>query len=154
MADPISPGSHDSLPEDGAENWRDGYAEAIERINSLSPEMVTIGALRASTMGLVTAAEKNGRPTDLFDYLSEKDPLGSSTAYRSSSKSPCISSPSTGSTAIDHPGSVQRGCVGVEGGRIGVWRLPLPPQRLNSAEGTCFDGELPEGCQEQMNVAP
>ena len=58
------------------ENWRHGYTEAVERINSLAPEMVTIGALRASTMGLVTAAENNGRPTDLFEYLSEKDPSG------------------------------------------------------------------------------
>ncbi len=61
---------------DANEDWRVGYSEAIERINSLAPEMVTIGALRASTMGLATAAEKNGRPTDLFDYLSEKDPSG------------------------------------------------------------------------------
>jgi spore photoproduct lyase len=58
------------------ENWRDGYASAIEKINALSPEMVTIGALRASTRGLATAAKNNNRPTDLFDYLSEKDPSG------------------------------------------------------------------------------
>lgn len=61
---------------DAGEDWRVGYTRAIERINALRPEMVTIGALRASTMGLATAAEKNGRPTDLFDYLSEKDPSG------------------------------------------------------------------------------
>ena len=61
---------------DDADDWRTGYGEAIERINGLAPEMVTIGALRASTMGLATAAKKNGRPTDLFDYLSEKDPSG------------------------------------------------------------------------------
>jgi spore photoproduct lyase len=61
---------------DAQEDWRAGYNEAIERINDLAPEMVTIGALRASTRGLATAAEKNGRPTDLFDYLSEKDPSG------------------------------------------------------------------------------
>jgi spore photoproduct lyase len=61
---------------DVEDNWRAGYTEAIDRINGLAPEMVTIGALRASTMGLATAAEKNGRPTDLFDYLSEKDPSG------------------------------------------------------------------------------
>jgi spore photoproduct lyase len=61
---------------DGDDTWRNGYAEAIERINALAPEMVTIGALRASTMGLVTAARNNHRPTDLFDYLSEKDPSG------------------------------------------------------------------------------
>jgi spore photoproduct lyase len=62
--------------DDGDQNWRDGYAEAIKRINGLAPEMVTIGALRASSMGLETAAARNGRPTDLFDYLSEKDPSG------------------------------------------------------------------------------
>lgn len=60
----------------GSESWQQGYGEAIDRINSLGPEMVTIGALRASSMGLVTAARKNDRPTDLFDYLSEKDPSG------------------------------------------------------------------------------
>jgi hypothetical protein len=61
---------------DAEENWQHGYAEAVERINALDPEMVTIGALRASTRGLATAAKKNDRPTDLFDYLSEKDPSG------------------------------------------------------------------------------
>jgi spore photoproduct lyase len=61
---------------DPSETWRDGYAETINRINRIGPEMVTIGALRASTMGLATAAEQNGRPTDLFQYLSEKDPSG------------------------------------------------------------------------------
>jgi spore photoproduct lyase len=68
--DPMIPYSDDG------ETWEQGYSNAIERINDLSPEMVTIGALRASSMGLVTAAEKNDRPTDLFDYLSEKDPSG------------------------------------------------------------------------------
>jgi|SRR5579864_3203689 len=61
---------------DAGQTWRDGYGEAIDRINALSPEMVTIGALRASTHGLATAAVRNGRPTDLFEYLSEKDPSG------------------------------------------------------------------------------
>lgn len=61
--------------EDG-EDWRTGYATATERINALEPEMVTLGALRASSMGLATAARKNDRPTDLFQYLSEKDPSG------------------------------------------------------------------------------
>jgi spore photoproduct lyase len=61
---------------EAVENWQDGYAEAIHRINALRPEMVTIGALRASTRGLATAAEQNGRPVDLFEYLSEKDPSG------------------------------------------------------------------------------
>src|SRR5438132_168747 len=35
---------------DPRENWREGYAETIDRINRLGPEMVTIGSLRASTM--------------------------------------------------------------------------------------------------------
>ena len=61
---------------DGTHDWRDGYGEVIDRINELAPEMVTIGALRASSMGLATAARKNGRPTDLFNYLTEKDPSG------------------------------------------------------------------------------
>lgn len=61
---------------DGQETWQRGYEEAVERINALAPEMVTLGALRASSMGLATAAAKNGRPRDLFDYLSEKDPSG------------------------------------------------------------------------------
>jgi spore photoproduct lyase len=60
----------------GKENWRTGYAQAIKRINALAPEMVTIGALRATSMALKSAAERNGRPTDLFEYLSEKDPSG------------------------------------------------------------------------------
>ena len=61
---------------DDCEGWQEGYEVAVDQINRLSPEMVTIGALRASSMGLATAAGKNGRPTDLFDYLSEKDPSG------------------------------------------------------------------------------
>ena len=61
---------------DDSEGWQGGYEVAVDQINRLSPEMVTIGALRASSMGLATAAGKNGRPTDLFDYLSEKDPSG------------------------------------------------------------------------------
>lgn len=61
---------------EAGEDWRDGYGKAIETINGLAPEMVTIGALRASTKALATFAAKNGRPTDLFAYLSEKDPSG------------------------------------------------------------------------------
>jgi spore photoproduct lyase len=60
------------------EDWRTGYAEAIDRINALKPEMVTLGALRATkTNALRTAAEQNDRPTDIFDFLAEvKDPSG------------------------------------------------------------------------------
>lgn len=59
-------------------DWKRGYAEAIKRINSLSPEMVTIGALRATSYhGLRNAAKANGRDESIFDYLTEeKDPSG------------------------------------------------------------------------------
>src|SRR5262245_31896784 len=33
--------------QDGKENWRDGYGRAIDQINELKPEMVTLGTLRA-----------------------------------------------------------------------------------------------------------
>jgi len=59
-------------------DWKRGYTEAIKRINALSPEMVTIGALRASSYnGLRNAAKANGRDESIFDYLTEdKDPSG------------------------------------------------------------------------------
>jgi spore photoproduct lyase len=59
-------------------DWKRGYAEAVRRINSLSPEMVTIGALRATSYnGLRNAAKANGRDESIFDYLTEeKDPSG------------------------------------------------------------------------------
>jgi spore photoproduct lyase len=60
------------------EDWRNGYAEAINRINFLEPEMVTIGSLRATSgKSLRTAAKANGRNDSIFDYLTEeKDPSG------------------------------------------------------------------------------
>jgi spore photoproduct lyase len=59
-------------------DWKRGYAEAIKRINALSPEMVTLGALRATSYnGLRNAAKANGRDETIFDYLTEtKDPSG------------------------------------------------------------------------------
>ncbi len=59
-------------------DWKRGYGEAIKRINSLAPEMVTIGALRATSYrGLRGAAKSNGRDDSIFDYLTEeKDPSG------------------------------------------------------------------------------
>jgi spore photoproduct lyase len=52
--------------------WQEGYAEVIERINALEPEMVTLGALRAtSPKSLRSAAKKNGRDASIFDYLGE-----------------------------------------------------------------------------------
>jgi spore photoproduct lyase len=63
--------------EDGKEHWRDGYARTIDQINALEPAMVTLGTLRATYKeALRKAAEKNGRPTDIFNFLTEKDPSG------------------------------------------------------------------------------
>lgn len=58
--------------------WQRGYAEAIKRINAISPEMVTLGALRATSYrGLRNAARSNERDESIFDYLTaEKDPSG------------------------------------------------------------------------------
>jgi spore photoproduct lyase len=58
--------------------WKRGYAEAIDRINSLLPEMVTLGALRATSYnGLRNASKANGRDDSIFDYLTEeRDPSG------------------------------------------------------------------------------
>lgn len=63
------------VPYDG---WRDGYAAAIDAINALEPEMVTIGALRATSMkSLKAAAVANGREASIFEFLTEeKDPSG------------------------------------------------------------------------------
>jgi spore photoproduct lyase len=59
-------------------DWKQGYAEAIKQINALSPEMVTLGALRATSYhGLRNAAKANGRDESIFDFLTEeKDPSG------------------------------------------------------------------------------
>ncbi len=58
--------------------WKRGYTEAIRHINALAPEMVTIGALRATSYhGLRNASKANGRDDSIFDYLTEeKDPSG------------------------------------------------------------------------------
>jgi len=66
--DPMVPYSH----------WRTGYEEAIERINDARPEMVTLGALRATSgRSLRTAAKRNGREDSIFEYLTEeRDPSG------------------------------------------------------------------------------
>jgi spore photoproduct lyase len=59
-------------------DWKRGYAEAIKKLNALSPEMVTLGALRATSYhGLRNAAKANGRDESIFDFLTEeKDPSG------------------------------------------------------------------------------
>ena len=58
--------------------WRSGYTAAIRQINHVAPEMVTLGALRAtSAKSLRGAAKKNGRDDSIFDYLTEeRDPSG------------------------------------------------------------------------------
>jgi len=60
------------------EGWRQGYSEAIDRINELEPEMVTLGTLRAtSRRSLRNASHRNGRDSSIFDYLGEeKDASG------------------------------------------------------------------------------
>jgi DNA repair photolyase len=55
------------------ESWKAGYAEAIEQINRIQPEMVTIGALRATSgKSLRTAARNNGRDDGVFEFLTEE----------------------------------------------------------------------------------
>ena len=58
--------------------WRSGYAAAIRQINRIGPEMVTLGALRAtSAKSLRGAARRNGREDSIFDFLTEeRDPSG------------------------------------------------------------------------------
>lgn len=58
--------------------WRTGYTAAVSSINAIGPEMVTLGALRAtSAKSLRGAAKRNGRDDSIFEFLSEeKDPSG------------------------------------------------------------------------------
>jgi spore photoproduct lyase len=60
------------------DNWKKGYTVAIRKINSIKPEMVTLGALRAtSAKSLRRASTANGRDASVFKYLvEEKDPSG------------------------------------------------------------------------------
>jgi spore photoproduct lyase len=59
-------------------DWKRGYSEAVRKINALKPEMVTLGALRATSYhGLRNAAKANGRDDTIFNYLTEqRDPSG------------------------------------------------------------------------------
>lgn len=57
------------------EGWREGYGQIADKINTLGPEMVTLGCLRASST-LQSHARRNGRDSSLFDMLSGKDPGG------------------------------------------------------------------------------
>jgi spore photoproduct lyase len=58
--------------------WRSGYSRALDQINRVEPEMVTLGTLRAtSAKSLRTAAKRNGRDESIFEYLTEeRDPSG------------------------------------------------------------------------------
>jgi len=59
------------------ENWRREVREIVDEINDIGPEMLTIGALRASNLArLRGASEANGRDASIFDFLGEKDPSG------------------------------------------------------------------------------
>jgi len=59
------------------ENWECELVEVMNRINEVSPEMLTIGALRASnTAALRRAATDNKRDASIFDHLNEVDPSG------------------------------------------------------------------------------
>jgi DNA repair photolyase len=58
-------------------NWQAELKEVMERINRIAPEMLTIGALRASNAGaLRRTAEKNGRDSSIFDHIATVDPSG------------------------------------------------------------------------------
>jgi DNA repair photolyase len=57
--------------------WETELEYVMKRINDIQPEMLTIGALRASnTRSLRRAAENNGRDASIFDYISTVDPSG------------------------------------------------------------------------------
>lgn len=57
--------------------WEAELTLMIDRINSIGPEMLTIGALRASNAAaLRSAAENNGRDGSIFDYIETIDPSG------------------------------------------------------------------------------
>lgn len=56
------------------ENWEDELAWIVKQINDIQPEMLTIGALRASNpTALKRAAEKLGRDGAIFDFIETKD---------------------------------------------------------------------------------
>lgn len=58
-------------------DWEPELQRVIDQINEIEPEMLTVGALRATSLGgLRRAANTNGRDDSIFDYLNEKDPSG------------------------------------------------------------------------------
>lgn len=57
--------------------WQEDLTEIMRRINEVRPEMLTVGALRASNTKLLrAAAELLGRDASIFDYLGAPDPSG------------------------------------------------------------------------------
>jgi hypothetical protein len=57
--------------------WEAELEEVMRRINEIQPEMLTIGALRASNASsLRRAAENNGRDASIFDHIATVDPSG------------------------------------------------------------------------------
>lgn len=58
-------------------NWENELDQVMARINDIHPEMLTIGALRASNaVSLRRAAESNGRDGSIFNYIASIDPSG------------------------------------------------------------------------------
>jgi hypothetical protein len=56
-------------------DWEKELDEVMARINDIQPEMLTIGALRATNpAALRRAAENNGRDGSIFDYIKSIDP--------------------------------------------------------------------------------
>ena len=57
--------------------WESELQEVMKRINEIKPEMLTIGALRASNVTVLRrAAVNNGRGGSIFDYIATVDPSG------------------------------------------------------------------------------
>lgn len=57
--------------------WSAEIDQIVGKINEIGPEMLTLGALRATnTARLRTAAENQGRDASIFDHLRDRDPSG------------------------------------------------------------------------------
>lgn len=55
--------------------WQGELEEVMGLVNDVGPEMLTVGALRATCVGaLRNAAEANGRDASIFDYIETVDP--------------------------------------------------------------------------------
>lgn len=57
--------------------WESDLEEIVSAINETGPEMLTVGALRASNVKILRQfAAANGRDDSIFDYIGAKDPAG------------------------------------------------------------------------------